>query len=1045
MSRNQFLAVDPFLPWQGEQEDRDREPYSIYSPYSFRRSSSELGTNTSLGTTVDLQQTFSFTPQLLLNRGQRTSSFSRQNSENLPQQQRLQLPGSAASASRLDAEPAPPLAISMEEVGRRLRQSRIALRASTHEGLCRAVPSARGVAAEGLSSSLESAFDIQVVEPPPGAAAVVASRLRPHQGRSAPPSRSASPRPSALLSPGERTQAVRRSPSTSRAGSPCRDLGRRQFSAKSLAARPSSAIAADDVHASSNDASGQQRSLTGDLQDLRVRKSRIRCKTFTPGQFGVTDHEAPAVAATGETELSYAGVQAHPRSSARANTVAGHGRHNVVAAAGGAAGDSLLQRSLDSARAPFAFKPDRFVSASPLRDADEAPDCLDRRVEGARVAHSKEPSPKIFVNDAPALPPRRSHVARSWSGGLTQIATDLMRSRSPSMEASSSKVSPAGSHGGRRITRASTTCFFDVRRMRTDLPPRPSGRQQDDAGSDSGFSAMTEVTITPRKLDAGSANTATRAPLSRSSVSPCSDEKEKGVGRKVGRGTVESLVSGAQSLPSFRSSISSPWRFSLGRATPDMAAGPPEPISAGNSRSTRVSCGARRSSLDQRLSTVSSELRNSCGSKASLRSTGVSDVTCMFAMQKALADKHAEMPHSGEQEQVDGCYYVGLMAMQGAFLADPMQTWCAADAPFRWLGKLLQLLGVVCLWLPVANDEASFARARRKHFLALAYIAVWHIVVWAFLAAHAWQCIAVEHWNSSGSDSTDPFRPSSYWATVRGVLLLAAAFARLGCFQFFTAGCFADIARYAARSMFIRSWCSSGQRVALVLLAPLGALAGVAVMADGIPGAAGFAVAALIPLAVQYYVFIASLQFCSLGLDAFALELLNTTRLQGLVARFDKLYAAMRRVAYNVQAGLTSFVATLFTMLFATVYHLLFVQSDASAQKTGGDVQAPWRTTRGDIAAVIFVAILTLLGLHLLNQIAEVNAKCRRLPGLIQSLNFGAEIDHDKWCVADHIASLEAGFFVYNVPVTRWSVLKFGYSVLAATSFLLTRLVFAAQ
>ena len=127
------------------------------------------------------------------------------------------------------------------------------------------------------------------------------------------------------------------------------------------------------------------------------------------------------------------------------------------------------------------------------------------------------------------------------------------------------------------------------------------------------------------------------------------------------------------------------------------------------------------------------------------------------------------------------------------------------------------------------------------------------------------------------------------------------------------------------------------------------------------------------------------------------------------------------------------------------------MSSVLTAQGTGADVMLPmalpifggmlFELLTLFVVPLLWSAGLLLLGLHLLNEIAVVNTKCKRLPALVNTLSFGAEIDHDKWCVAAHITSCDAGFFVYNVPVTRGSVLKFSYFLLAGFFFLLTKLV----
>lgn len=439
-------------------------------------------------------------------------------------------------------------------------------------------------------------------------------------------------------------------------------------------------------------------------------------------------------------------------------------------------------------------------------------------------------------------------------------------------------------------------------------------------------------------------------------------------------------------------------------------------------RTSQVSL--RRSSLDSGINQMASFATNSSlvTSRLSL-SLWPSRSVSVFGLQKEVAAAHAE--RFGQDAQEDQHF--------SFFFRSSDLSWCAPGSAFRWLGLGLKAAGVACLAPAFATPGRGRAAARARHLLALVYLAAWQLGLWLALGLHVARAAG------------ELPAPARYGASVKGLLLLAAAAAQAASLRFFASATFQDLAGHATRSVYVRSWAAASWRAALALLALLVALGGAAGLVEGASWEAAVSAVMWLPLLVQHHTFCAVLNFCSLGLDAFALDLLNTSLLEGLVARFDKLHAAMRRSAYAVQAGLSVFVAALSAVLFATLYHLVFASLDAPAGPAAGASagSAPWASL-GNVMAVVWITVLVLLGLHVLNQIARVNAKCSRLPALIQSLDFGADIDHDKWCVVAHIASLEAGFFIYNVPVTRWSVLKFGYFSLAATSFLLTRLVFAA-
>jgi len=167
--------------------------------------------------------------------------------------------------------------------------------------------------------------------------------------------------------------------------------------------------------------------------------------------------------------------------------------------------------------------------------------------------------------------------------------------------------------------------------------------------------------------------------------------------------------------------------------------------------------------------------------------------------------------------------------------------------------------------------------------------------------------------------------------------------------------------------------------------------------------------------------------FCSLGLDAFALVVVDTKELAGLIQKFNVLNAVMRRAAYSVQFALTGFATFVFTIVIiwlnTVVSHNTALQGDFMLKL------AVWGGT------------MFLLGVTMLVFIAMVNTKCKRLPALVHSLNFGMEINHDKWCVAAHIEGCDAGFLIYNMAVAPTSVMKFSYIILAASIFLFTRTV----
>lgn len=266
----------------------------------------------------------------------------------------------------------------------------------------------------------------------------------------------------------------------------------------------------------------------------------------------------------------------------------------------------------------------------------------------------------------------------------------------------------------------------------------------------------------------------------------------------------------------------------------------------------------------------------------------------------------------------------------------------------------------------------------------------------------------------------------------------------------------------AARWSFVRLWERSLLASARLLLAAGAALSGTALLAPSAGGLSAAEVAAAclaaalgwVPLLNLYLMLAMTIQFCSLGLDAFAVELLNAPHLSGLVGlvgQFNVLNAAIHRTAYTVQPALTLLIALTLALAIAALVRITLPalnpalnSGSLDGDETGGRGAAPeggGGGLTGDAVAVAWVAVLLLLGLRLLERIAVVNLKCKRLPALVHCLDFGHEIDHDRWCVAAHIAGSGAGFHVHSVLVSRGAVLKLGYVSVAGVFLLATRLL----
>eukprot|EP00929_Paragymnodinium_shiwhaense_P064884 TRINITY_DN32580_c0_g1_i1.p1 TRINITY_DN32580_c0_g1~~TRINITY_DN32580_c0_g1_i1.p1 ORF type:complete len:852 (+),score=181.94 TRINITY_DN32580_c0_g1_i1:170-2725(+) len=379
-------------------------------------------------------------------------------------------------------------------------------------------------------------------------------------------------------------------------------------------------------------------------------------------------------------------------------------------------------------------------------------------------------------------------------------------------------------------------------------------------------------------------------------------------------------------------------------------------------------------------------------------------------------------------------------------------SWGGTGAPLRALRLYLQLLGIVSCSGPALRSLSSSGCLGR--LLPMLFMVLWQAVMWARFVFVSMATFIPNFLTNQSLEVASP----SFFAAVRCLLQLAASLAHLQCVFFFQGCTLPVLLGVATRWAFVYSWHRQVMRTAVALVVFGGMLSAIcmglglqkdlrgATAAEAsssrsggkevvrlLEEAAGDALAWL-PLMTLYLVLAVTIQFCSLGLDAFALDLLNapgaSSGLHGLVGQFNVLSSSIRRAAYAVQSALALLAALTLALCIATLVRVALPALPADVQTTGP----------GDLAAVAWAVALLLLGLWLLNSIAVVNLKCKRLPALVHSLDFGVEIDRDRWCVAAHVASCEAGFPVHSVLVTRGAVLKLGYVSLSGLCLVATRL-----
>lgn len=358
-------------------------------------------------------------------------------------------------------------------------------------------------------------------------------------------------------------------------------------------------------------------------------------------------------------------------------------------------------------------------------------------------------------------------------------------------------------------------------------------------------------------------------------------------------------------------------------------------------------------------------------------------------------------------------FYVGLPRFGGVFAR---RSWGSRGEPLSALRLLLQLLGVMVV--SPAYVRAANRMAKVRHGLSLLYVLAWQVGLWGALT-----------WATSLVVASGDRRPPPFLQAVQLMVLLSAALSHLLCAHFFAGYTPLALIDIAEGWCFVRCWEHSVNRTGVVL-ACLTLLLNASAWLEGSKPVAALVALGWMLLMVLVVTLAMVVRFCTFGLDAFALNLLNARThcgLSGTVGQFNLLSAAIRRAAYSMQALVATVLALTMALGIAALCHVAWFA-------------APGRWAAGDAVAVAWVSFLLLTGLWLLNEVAVVNLKCKRLPALVHSLDFGREIDHDRWCVAAHIHSSDANFPVHGVVVDRGTVLKSGYLTLAGICLLVTRL-----
>jgi len=380
--------------------------------------------------------------------------------------------------------------------------------------------------------------------------------------------------------------------------------------------------------------------------------------------------------------------------------------------------------------------------------------------------------------------------------------------------------------------------------------------------------------------------------------------------------------------------------------------------------------------------------------------------------------------------------------------------WC--DADFGWITvedygeddelyeyepfNLLLWHGILLGFIPIAAREryVEHPPTTWQKMFAVSNVVVWQAMLWFLLLYNSYLLF------SSGMTSEERWGGVAGVTIFRGVvrtgISLMAICLHYCLVLFFRQFTFFTLSTYAQRSGFIYTWAlryyDMGRWLLCVTIPAIGtAVASAQQYRDSVEWSTwvveSFSV--LIGwLVICSWMLLCNcvIQFCSYALDAFGLNVFMATGLRGFIPKFNVLQAALRRAHEGIQNSVLLWLQSLLGMAFATVWHLFdSIWSNESFSTIFPPIE---------IVCTIEVFTLIMVSLWLAFSVADVNIKAKHLPGIINSLNFGNEIDHDKWCVVSYITSTQFGFYLANTLLTRTIIVKAMYYSMAVCLFMVS-------
>lgn len=176
-----------------------------------------------------------------------------------------------------------------------------------------------------------------------------------------------------------------------------------------------------------------------------------------------------------------------------------------------------------------------------------------------------------------------------------------------------------------------------------------------------------------------------------------------------------------------------------------------------------------------------------------------------------------------------------------------------------------------------------------------------------------------------------------------------------------------------------------------------------------------------------------ALAFCMLYVCNALLHTVNTFcivivaggSLKDAVPRWNTVQAMLRTGSKQIQVCLFVLQATvLFTFLLGAI-----------------DVYQSVQQERDYVFTLIPGALLTLGISWIFFKAAAITDKCARVPSLINSCTFEADIDLERQYVVEYVLFSSAGFYVFDVCLTSDMILRFAYILVIGVFTLFTKIV----